>query len=104
MFLKTVLSVFQNAMNDFMSLQEPFLAQDNPPFHPEAIPARKRILARQMKLILNIIRWRKFTKSSLGIDEVAKSFLVDCILPVARSGWDVGGDVCIRRVSFFNWK
>jgi GC-rich sequence DNA-binding factor len=104
MFLKTVLSVFQNAVDDLMSLQEPFLAQDNPPFHPEAIPARKRVLARQKKLIINIIRWRKYTKSLFGIDEVAKSFLVDCVLPVARSGWDVGGEVCIRRVSFFNRK
>ncbi len=102
MFLKTVLSVFQNAVNDFMSLQEPFLVQDNPPFHPEAIPARKRVLARQEKLMTNIIRWRRYTRSLFGIDEVAKSFLVDCILPVARSGWDVGGEVCIRRVSFFS--
>jgi GC-rich sequence DNA-binding factor len=101
MFLKTVLNVFQNAVNDFMSLQGPFLAKDNPPFHPDAIPARKRVLARQKKLIVNIIRWRKYTKSLFGIDEVAKSFLVDCILPVARSGWDVGGEECIRRVSFF---
>ena len=96
--------MFQNAANDFMSLQEPFLAQGNPPFHPEAIPARKRVLARQEKLIINIIRWRKYTKSLFGIDEVTKSFLVDGILPVARSGWDVGGEVCIRRVSSFDWK
>ncbi|KAI0283947.1 nineteen complex-related protein 2-domain-containing protein [Russula aff. rugulosa BPL654] len=99
MFLKTVLNVFQNAVNDFMSLQGPFLAKDNPPFHPDAILARKRVLARQKKLIVNIIRWRKYTKSLFGIDEVAKSFLVDCILPVARSGWDVGGEECIRRVA-----
>ncbi|SRR6266852_1982301 len=101
MFLKNVLSVFQNAVNDFMSLQEPFIAQDNPPFHPEAIPARKRVLARQKKLMINIIRWRKYTKSLFGIDDVANSFLVDCILPVARSGWDVGGEESIRRVSSF---
>ncbi len=100
MFLKTVLSVFQNAMNDSMSLQEPFLAQHNPPFHPEAIPARKRVLARHEKLVTNIIRWRRYTKLLFGIDEVAKSFLMDCILPVARSGWEVGGEACIRRVSF----
>lgn len=102
MFLNTVLNVFQNAVNDFMSSQGPFLAKDNPPFHPEAIPARKRVLARRKKLINNIIRWRKYTKSLFGIDEVAKSFLVDCILPVAKSGWDVGGEECIRSVSSFN--
>lgn len=102
MILKTVLSIFQNAANEFMSLQDPFLAQSNPPFHPEAIPARKRVLARQEKLMNNIIRWRKYTKSLFGIDEVAKSLLINCILPVARSGWEVGGELCIRRVSFFS--
>lgn len=101
MILKTVLSIFQQAVNDFMSLQDPFLAQSNPPFHPEAIPARKRVLARQEKLMNNIIRWRRYTKSLFGIDEVAKSLLINCILPVARSGWEVGGEEYIRRVSFF---
>lgn len=104
MILKTVLSIFQNAANEFMSLQDPFLAQSNPPFHPEAIPARKRVLARQEKLMNNIIRWRKYTKSLFGIDEVVKSLLINCILPVARSGWEVGGELCIRRVSFFFYR
>ena len=50
----------------------------------------------------NIIRWRKYTKSLFGIDEVAKGLLINCILPVAKSGWEVGGELCIRRVcSFF---
>jgi len=102
MLLKTVLSIFQHAVNDFMSLQDPFLAYDKPPFHPEAIMARKRVLSRQEKLMINIIRWRRYTKSLFGIDEVAKSLLVNCILPVARSGWEVGGEVYIRRVSIIS--
>jgi GC-rich sequence DNA-binding factor len=99
MVLKTVLTIFQHAVNDIMSLQDPFLAQNNPPFHPEGIPARKRVLARQEKLMINIIRWRRYTKSPFGIDEVAKSLLVNCILPVARSGWEVGGEECMRRIA-----
>jgi GC-rich sequence DNA-binding factor len=101
MFLKSIFSIFQDAVNDFISLQDPFLELDNPPFHPEAIVARRRLLVRQEKLLINIIRWRKYTGSLFGIDEVAKNLLLNCILPIAKSGWEVGGEVCIRRVSFY---
>jgi len=87
-------------MNDISSLQDPFLALDSPPFHPEAIAARMRLLGRQEKLMTNIIRWRRYTGSLFGIDEVAKNLLLYCILPVARTGWDVGGEICVRRVRF----
>lgn len=100
MFLKTVSSIFQDAVNDIISSQDPYLALDNPPFHPEAIAARKRLLARHTKLMINIIRWRKYTDSLSSIDEVVKNLLLNCILPVARSGWEVGGEECVRRVSF----
>jgi len=99
MFLKAVLSVFQDAVNDLISSQAPFLALNNPPFHPEAIQARRRLLARQETLMINIIRWRKYTASLFGIDGVAENLLMNCIVPVAKSGWEVGGEVCLRRVS-----
>jgi GC-rich sequence DNA-binding factor len=98
MFLKSVLGIFQDALNDISSLQDPFLALDKPPFHPEAIPARKRLLVRQEKLMTNIICLRRYTGSLFGIDEIVENLLLNCILPVARTGWDVGGEVSIRRV------
>lgn len=98
-FLKAVLSVLQSAVNDLKSSQDPFLALDNPPFHPEAIVARKRLLARQEKLMTSILRWRRYTSSLFGIDEVMNSLLVNCIVPLAKSGWEVGGEECVRRVS-----
>ena len=104
MVLKSVFSTYQDTVNDFISLQDPFLALDNPPFHPEAIMARRRLLARQEKLMTNIIRWRRYTGSLFGIDEIAKDLLLKCILPVARSGWEVGGEVYVRRVSSANSK
>ncbi|KAI0251981.1 nineteen complex-related protein 2-domain-containing protein [Lactifluus subvellereus] len=98
-FLKVVFSVFQNAVNDLKSSQDPFLALDMPPFHPEAIAARKRLLARQEKLMTNILRWRRYTNSLFSIDEAANNLLVNCIVPLAKSGWEVGGEECVRRVS-----
>ncbi|KAI9465519.1 GCFC-domain-containing protein [Lactarius psammicola] len=96
---KTVLIVFQDAVNDLTSLQEPFLAADSAPFHPGAIAARSRQLAHQEKLMTNILRWRKYTNSLFGIDEVAKNLLTNCILPIAKTGWEVGGQVHIHRIS-----
>ncbi|KAI0304447.1 GCFC-domain-containing protein [Multifurca ochricompacta] len=96
---KIIYGIFQDAVNDMMSCQDPFLAQDKPPFHPEAISARRRLLARQGKLMTNILQWRRHTNSMFGIDEIVKSLLVNCMLPVAKTGWEVGGEVCIRRVA-----
>ncbi|KAF8262278.1 GCFC-domain-containing protein [Lactarius quietus] len=96
---KTVLSIFQDAVNDLASLQEPFLASDSAPFHPGAIAARTRLLAHEEKLMTNILRWRKYTNSLFGIDEVVKNLLVECVLPIAKTGWEVGGQVYVHRIT-----
>jgi GC-rich sequence DNA-binding factor len=98
MFLKAVLGVFQNTVDGLRSSQDPFLALNKPPFHPGAIAARKRLLSRQEKLMTSIISWRRYTNSLFGIDEVVKNLLVNCILPLAMSGWEVGGEECVHRV------
>jgi len=54
----------------------------------ETIQARRRLLARQEKLTINIIPWRKYTASLPGIDYVVRDLLMNCIEPVARSGWE----------------
>ncbi|KAH9080570.1 GCFC-domain-containing protein [Lactarius deliciosus] len=95
----TVLIVFQDAVNDLTSLQEPFLATDSAPFHPGAIAARSRLLAHQEKLMSNILRWRKYSNLLFGIDEVARNLLVNCILPIAKTGWEVGGQEHVHRIS-----
>lgn len=100
MLLKSVSSLFRDAVNDLISSQDPFLRVDNPPFNPEAIVARRRQLARQEKLMINIVRWRRYTGSLFGVDEVVEHLLLNCILPVARSGWEVGGEDCVRGVRF----
>jgi GC-rich sequence DNA-binding factor len=82
-------------------LQEPYLTSDSAPFHPGAIAARNRRLAHQEKLITNILRWRRYTSSVFGIDEVLKNLLVRCVLPIAKTGWEVGGQGYVHRVSSY---
>ena len=49
----------------------------------------------------NILRWRRYTNSLFGIDEVVKNLLVKCVLPIAKTGWEVGGQVYVHRVGSY---
>ena len=49
----------------------------------------------------NILRWRRYTNSLFGIDEVVKNLLVNCVLPIAKTGWEVGGQVYVHRVGSY---
>ena len=49
----------------------------------------------------NILLWRKYTNSLFGIDEVVKNLLVKYILPIAKTGWEVGGQVYVYKVGSY---
>ncbi|TFK52235.1 GCFC-domain-containing protein [Heliocybe sulcata] len=97
--LKAVFELFSGAVDNIESLLSPYLSLNAPRFDPEAIPARKRILARQMKLLNNILRWRKYTSDKFGIGELGTRLVRDSMLPIAESGWEVGGEETARRVA-----
>jgi len=98
--LKSVYTIFANEASITELLLAPYLSLNHPPFNPESIPARQRFLARRMKLVQNIVRWRKYTGERFGIGELATRLVIRCIVPVADSGWDVGGEESVRKVSF----
>ncbi|KXN82858.1 GC-rich sequence DNA-binding factor 2 [Leucoagaricus sp. SymC.cos] len=68
------------------------------PFNPEAIPARQRFLARRVKLLKNLLRWRKFIGEQYGIGLLVTRLVDNCILGIAESGWHVGGEKVAKRV------
>ena len=76
--------------------------QSIPTFNPEGIPGRRRFLSRRVKLLKNILRWRKYTGERYGLGLLIVRLVEGCILGVAESGWDVGGEEVSRIVSFFN--
>jgi GC-rich sequence DNA-binding factor len=98
MLLKSVYTVFANEVSFTESALVPYLSLNNPPFNPESIPARHRFLARRIKLIQNLLRWRKFTGERFGIGQLITKLVDRCIIPVAECGWDVGGEERIRQV------
>ena len=99
MLLKSAYAVFKQAVDSSEFVLAPYLTMNNPRFDPEAIPARRRYLVRRIKLLVNMIRWRKYLGERFGIGLLIETLSTKCMLPVAESGWDVGGEECMRKVS-----
>ncbi|KAF8726431.1 hypothetical protein AX14_004859 [Amanita brunnescens Koide BX004] len=74
-------------------------ARAAPAFDPETIPARRRFLAKHVKLLQNLMTWRKHTGERFGIGALATRLVDSCIVDFAQDGWEVGGDEFARRVA-----
>jgi GC-rich sequence DNA-binding factor len=98
--LKTITTAFETAITNTESLLVMHKAIHRGPssFDPEAIPARRRFLARQVKLLTNLLRWRKHTRERYGVDSLVKSLVGRCILDIAEGGWEVGGEEIAGKV------
>jgi len=68
-------------------------------FNPDAIPARRRFLNRRLKLAKNLLRWRKYTGERFGLGGMLARLIERSIVPIAESGWEVGGEDIVRKVS-----
>lgn len=76
----------------------------------EAIQARQRFLQRQLKLLSNGLRWRRYSKgiilpqgSGPGAGVPFEACLVHelvskCMLPVIEAAWDTGGKEVAEQV------
>jgi len=68
-------------------------------FDPQSIPARRRFMVRQLKLLVNLITWRRLASDALEleIDDVIKRFINEVLTPVANTGWEVGGEEMLQK-------
>ncbi|KAG2010010.1 hypothetical protein CC2G_012869 [Coprinopsis cinerea AmutBmut pab1-1] len=98
--LGSVVAAFQTAIQDTEALLDKFASVKGktPAFNPESIPSRRRFLIRRVKLLRNLLRWRKFTGERFGLDRLIGRLVDNCFLSVADSGWDVGGEEVARTV------
>ncbi|KAI0631928.1 nineteen complex-related protein 2-domain-containing protein [Trametes polyzona] len=99
LLLKSVHTAFSNAVAATETLLEPFLALNQPRFDPAAIPARRRFLARRHKLLQNLLQWRRYAGDRYGVGALATRLVAQSMLPVAETGWEVGGEEIMRRVA-----
>lgn len=98
LILKSVHHVFQAAVKIVDSSISPYLALNNPRFDPEAIPARRRFLTKRYKLLVNLLKWRKYAGNKFGLGSLATLLVEKGMISVAQSGWEVGGEECMRKV------
>jgi len=68
------------------------------PFDAGAPKARKSFLMRRFKLLSHMIRWRKFAGERFGIGKTVERLLNEVMIPVAETGWDVGGRDVMQKV------
>ncbi|KAG1872371.1 GCFC-domain-containing protein [Suillus subalutaceus] len=98
MLLKSVYSVFERSVSTSESLIAPFVALNRPVFNPDVIAARRRLLRHASKFLETLIRWRKYTGEKLGIGDLCIRHMNNIVLPIAESGWEVGGEEITREM------
>ncbi|KAI0647843.1 GCFC-domain-containing protein [Trametes meyenii] len=100
MLLKSAYMVFSAAVSASEATLAPFLALNQPPrFDPAAIPARRRVLARRHKLLRTLLQWRRYAGDAYGLGQLAARLVTGSMLPIAETGWDVGGEEIMRKVA-----
>ncbi|RPD62638.1 GCFC-domain-containing protein [Lentinus tigrinus ALCF2SS1-7] len=99
LLLKSVHTVFSEAVEATETTLAPFLELNQPRFDPAAIPARRRFLTRRYKLLRNLLQWRKYAGDRYGLGTLATRLVGSSMMPVAESGWEVGGEDTMRKVA-----
>lgn len=103
MLLKTVTTTFGRSLEADAALIGPWLERGSTmKFDPKAIPARRRYLTRRRKLVSNMVRWRKYSGEKFSIGDMIIKMVNESILPVAKTGWDVGGGEVMQKVEFLH--
>jgi len=92
--LKSVVTAFDRAVSELEESITKYITSHHrlPGFNPDSIPSRRRLLNRYTKLLKNMVRWRKYAKERFGIGALITRHVENCIVAVARTGWDVGGE------------
>ncbi|KAF8627463.1 hypothetical protein AX17_006276 [Amanita inopinata Kibby_2008] len=99
--LKTTMARFETEIANAESLVMKYksASRNIPTFDPEAIPARRRFLARQVKLLQNLLRWRKHTGERFGTRFLVNRLVEGCIIDIAENGWEAGGEEFARQAA-----
>ena len=100
MLLRSTIARFESAIADTEAIVSRYIsaARGAFAFDPEAIPARRRFLARRIKLLQNLLSWRKHIGERFGIGPLATRFIEGCVVGVAQNGWETGGEEFARQV------
>ncbi|KAG9034492.1 hypothetical protein FRB95_013168 [Tulasnella sp. JGI-2019a] len=92
--------VFSTAVEITADLVQPGLSRPGlGTFDPSIIPARKRFLLKRLKLLIVLLRWRKYAGDRVSSVSTSVYKLVKEVMwPIAQGGWDVGGRDVMQKV------
>lgn len=92
-FIKAAIHPFRDAIDSTHDLVIRATDPNNPPpsFEPQSFSARRRFLLRRLKLLSNLMIWRKFIGESFGLGALVEKIVKDIMEPIARNGGDDGG-------------
>ncbi|KAK7035518.1 hypothetical protein VNI00_011811 [Paramarasmius palmivorus] len=100
---KSVVICFEKAIHETEKLIAKFTStvatRPAPAFDPESVPSRQRFLTRRLKLLANLLQWRKLTGERFGLGQLAARIVDGLILGIAEGGWEVGGADVIQTVA-----
>ncbi|KAF9483419.1 hypothetical protein BDN70DRAFT_873928 [Pholiota conissans] len=101
LLLKSVMNAFENAISATESSILKYSAghQSRVGFNPAAIPARRRFLNRRVKLLGNLLRFRKYIGERFGVGILIGRLVERSIVNVAEGGWDVGGQEVAEKIA-----
>ena len=99
MMLKSATVPFRDAVNDTLDTLTRYRKAQMVAFDPSSAFSRQRFLIRRHKLLLNMVRWKKYVGDRFGIGELTTKIVEECMIPVAETGWDIGGERLMREVS-----
>ena len=114
MLIQAFLSRLQLAIIQSQSLIAPHLASIALPsnsFDPSTFTARTRFSYRQLKLLKNALKWRRYAKGikvahinegvpPATLDELlTRELVAKVMLPLVEAGWGTGGEIIAAKVS-----
>lgn len=113
MLIQAFLSRIQLAITQSQSLIAPHLSSIALPsnsFDPSTFSARTRFSCRQLKLLENGLKWRRYAKGikvahmnegvmPATLDELlTRELVAKVILPLVEAGWGTGGEIVAAKV------
>ncbi|ESK88444.1 gc-rich sequence dna-binding factor-like protein [Moniliophthora roreri MCA 2997] len=100
---KSVVVCFERAIYETEKLLAEFTAaavtRTALAFDPESVPSRQRFLTRRVKLLSNLLRWRKSAGERFGLGQLAARIVDGLVVEIADEGWEVGGADVVQTVA-----
>ena len=98
MILKSVTASFKAAVDVSLDSVTKYGKARTLVFDPLSASSRLRFLFRRHKVLMNMIRWKKYAGDRYGIGELVAKTIKECMMPVAESGWNIGGEQFMKKV------